>query len=89
MTTFGRDNIYTEDAAKQARFDKEPWAARQAVADDQGLVILENRPAGKAFSLVYWTDPQTKHPHWGSASITFEEKESDKPVEMKVTGSKN
>lgn len=89
MTTFGRDNIYTEDAGKQARFDQETWAAKQAVADDQGLVILENRPEGKAFCMVYWTDPQTQHPHWGSASITFEEKESDKPVEMKVTGSKN
>ena len=89
MMTYGWENVYTEDAEKHARFDKETWAARQVVADDQGLVILENRPAGKAFCLVYWTDPKTQHPHWGSGSISFEEKEGDKPVEMKVTGSRN
>ena len=55
------------------------------VADDQGEVILENRPAGKAFCIVYWTDPKTQHPRWGSASIAFTEQEGDKPVEVKVT----
>ncbi len=88
MMTYGWENVYTEDAEKHARFDKETWAARQVVADDQGLVILENRPAGKAFCLVYWMDPKTQHPSWGSGSISFEEKEGDKPVEMKVTGSR-
>lgn len=88
MITYGRENLHAEDADKHARFEKETWAARQVVADDQGLVILENRPAGKVFCLVYWMDPKTQHPHWGSASISFEEKEGDKPVDMKVTGSR-
>lgn len=87
--TYGWENVSTEDAEKHARFDKETWAARQVVADDEGLVVLENRPAGKVFCLVYWMDPKTQHPSWGSGSISFEEKEGDKPVELKVTGSRS
>lgn len=89
MMTYGWENVSTEDAEKHARFDKETWAARQVVADDEGLVVLENRPAGKVFCLVYWMDPKTQHPSWGSGSISFEEKEGDKPVELKVTGSRS
>lgn len=84
VMTYGRENVYAEDAEKHARFDKETWAAKQVVADDQGLVILENRPAGKVFCQVYWTDPKTQHPHGGSASISFDEQATNTPVEMKV-----
>ena len=85
MSTLGRENLHLEDPEKHARFNKEAWAARQVVTDDEGGVVLENRPAGKAFCMVYWTDPKTQHPRWGSASITFPEQQEDKPVEIKVT----
>lgn len=84
MITYGRENLHAEDAEKHALFDKETWAARQVVADEQGMVVLENRPAGKVFCQVYWTDPKTQHPHGGSASISFDEQATTTPVEMKV-----
>ncbi len=85
MMSFGRIHMYSEDAEKYEQFKKQTWTARQTVADDQGQVILENRPPGKTYCQVYWFDPKTKHPRSGSANFTIEDKETKSPVEIKVT----
>lgn len=85
MLSYNRTKLQAEDAEKRERFDKEPWAARQMVADDQGIVILENRPPGKVYCQVYWTDAETQHPHWGSANVTFSDQDAKTPLEMQVS----
>lgn len=85
MMTSTRDKMLAEDAEKYAQFKKAPWAARQMPVDDEGRVVLENRPAGKIFCQVFWSDPQTRQPRVGSGSISFAEQETDTPMEMKVT----
>jgi beta-lactamase regulating signal transducer with metallopeptidase domain len=85
LMTAGQKDMYSEDAEKYARFKKESWTARQIVADDQGLVVLENRMPGKTYCQVYWVDPKTQHPHSGTAYYSIEEEAAKEPLDIQVT----
>ncbi|MDI1312525.1 M56 family metallopeptidase [Prosthecobacter sp.] len=85
MMGYSRMNMHAEDAEKYAQFKKEPWTARQAVADDQGLVTLGNRVSGKTHCQVFWTDPKTLHPHSGTAYYSIEEQATKTPLDIQVT----
>ncbi|WP_395749028.1 M56 family metallopeptidase [Prosthecobacter sp.] len=84
LMAYGRMTMPAEDAEKYAQFKKQPWTATQIVADDQGVVTLENRVTGKTFCRVYWTDPKTQQAHSGTGYYTLEDLTAKTPVEIKV-----
>ncbi|MFC5456113.1 M56 family metallopeptidase [Prosthecobacter fluviatilis] len=84
LLSTSRENMHAEDAGRLAQFMKTGWMSRLTVANEKGEVMLENRPAGRTYCQVFWMDPKTLHPRWGTATVSFEDTEKSGPLEIKV-----